>query len=125
MQKARDIDNLERWVLYILDGIEETSKHTLEKIRKIKDLLDLTIIEVKEKCPKIYSKELVEVIFENPYSKIDYLVTKLGINRKTASKYLMELEDKNFLSHIKAGKEKLYINGNLMDLLKTHESAGL
>ena len=119
LQESRDIDYFERWVLYILDGIEETAKKTLEKIRNIKDLLELTFVEVKNKCPKLYSKELVEIIFENPYSKIDFLVTKLGINRKTASKYLTELEDNSFLSHIQAGKEKLFINNSLMNLLKT------
>jgi len=60
---------------------------------------------------------LVELIFENPYSKIDFLVKKLNINRKTASKYLKELEDNSFLSHIQAGKGLIYINNNLMKIL--------
>ncbi|MDR1903391.1 MAG: Fic family protein, partial [Treponema sp.] len=92
-QEIREKDVWENWILYILDGIEETSKQALEKIKAIKKLLDLTLEKVKENCPKIYSKELVEIIFENPYSKIDYLVNKLEINRKTASKYLKELEE--------------------------------
>jgi len=100
-----------------LGGIEETSKQTLEKIKLIKNLLELTLEKTKTQCPKIYSKELVELIFENPYSKIDFLVKKLNINRKTASKYLKELEDNNFLSHIQAGKELIYINNNLMKIL--------
>jgi Fic family protein len=82
----------------------------LEKIRAIKGLLELTLEKIKEKCPKIYSKELVEIIFENPYSKIDFLVNRLHINRKTASKYLKELEEYGFLSHLQTGKEILYIN---------------
>jgi len=108
---------LENWILYILDGIEETSKLTLEKVKSIKELLESTVENIKGQCPKIYSKELVEIIFENPYSKIDFLVKKLNINRKTASKYLKELEENNFLSHIQVGKEKVYINDNLMEIL--------
>jgi Fic family protein len=100
-----------------LNGIEETSKQTLEKIKLIKNLLESTLERVKTQCYKIYSKELVELIFENPYSKIDFLVKKLTINRKTASKYLKELEEHNFLSHIQVGKELLYINNNLMKIL--------
>jgi Fic family protein len=115
--EVRETNIWEDWILFILDGIEETSKQTLEKIKSIKNLLESTLEETKKKCPKIYSKELVEITFENPYSKIDFLVKKLNINRKTASKYLKELEENNFLSHIQVGKEILYINRNLMELL--------
>ena len=111
-------EKYEPWILYILNGIEETSKNTLEKIRSIKDLLESTLENTKRKCPKIYSKELVELIFENPYSKIDFLVKKLNINRKTASKYLRELEGEKILSRLQAGKEVLYINNKLMEILK-------
>ena len=119
MQETRKRKKYEPWILYILNGIEETSRQTLGKIRAIKNLLESTVEEVKEKCPGAYSKELVEIIFENPYSKIDFLVKKMGVNRKTASKYLKELEGKKFLSHIKAGKEVLYINHKLMEILKS------
>jgi predicted transcriptional regulator len=61
---------------------------------------------------------LVEIIFENPYSKIDFLRRKLNINRKTAAKYLKELEENNFLSHVQIGKELIYINNSLMGILK-------
>jgi Fic family protein len=118
LQELRKKKNFEPWVLYILEGIEETAKQTLAKIRSIGKLLELTLERVKDTCPRVYSKELVEIIFENPYSKIDLLVKKMGINRKTASKYLKELEGGKFLTHIQAGKEVLYINNNLMEILK-------
>ena len=118
LQSTRIEKNYESWILYILDGIEVISRHTLEKIRNIKNLLELSYDNIKRQCPKIYSKELVELIFENPYSKIDFLVNKLGINRKTASKYLKLLEENKFLSHIQAGKEVLYINNSLMEILR-------
>jgi Fic family protein len=117
LQEVRKKNIWENWILYILDGIEETSRITLEKIKLIKNLLESTLERAKEQCPKIYSKELVEITFENPYSKIDFLVKKLNINRKTASKYLKELEENNFLSHIQIGKDLIYINNNLMEIL--------
>ncbi|MCL2269917.1 MAG: Fic family protein [Treponema sp.] len=116
-QEVREKDIWENWILYILDGIEETAKHTLEKVKSIKILLESTQEIIKEQYPKLYSKELVEVIFENPYSKIDFLAKKLQVNRKTASKYLKELEKANILSHIQIGKEKVYINDALMAIL--------
>jgi Fic family protein len=117
-QEVREKNIWENWILYILDGVEKTSRQALEKIRAIKDLLELTLEKVKGTCPKIYSKELVEIIFENPYSKIDFLVNRLNINRKTASKYLKDLEEHGFLSHLQTGKEILYINDSLMAILK-------
>ncbi|MDR2589080.1 MAG: Fic family protein [Spirochaetales bacterium] len=117
-QEIREKGIWENWVLYILEGIEATSRQTLQKVRAIKNLFELTLERIREGCPKIYSKELVEIIFENPYSKIDFLVHKLDINRKTASKYLKELEENHFLSHIQIGKEVLYINTALMEALK-------
>jgi len=117
-QEIREKNIWENWILYILSGVEETSRQTLEKVKLIKSFFELTLEKIKEQCPKIYSKELVEIIFENPYSKIDFLVKKLNVNRKTASKYLKELEEKNYLSHLQTGKEILYINNDLMKILK-------
>ena len=116
-QEVRENGKWEKWILYILGGIEETSKMALEKIKSIKTLLEATLEKVKEQHPKMYSKELVELIFENPYSKIDFLVKKLGINRKTASKYLKEMEEAGILSHTQIGKELIYINSELMKVL--------
>ena len=118
LQETRKRKNYEPWILYVLTGIEKTSKQTLTKIREIKELLETTLEKAKKSCPRIYSKELVEIIFENPYSKIEFLVKKMSINRKTASKYLKELEAKKFLSHFQVGKEVLYINNSLMEILK-------
>jgi Fic family protein len=119
LQEVRTRDIWEHWIIYILTGIEETSKQTLEKIRAIKYSFDSTIEKMKLQIPKAYSKELVELIFENPYSKIEFLVTKLQVNRKTASKYLKELEATGILSSLRVGRETLYINDELMGILKS------
>lgn len=111
-------DNWEEWIIYILKGIELTSKDTVDKIIKIKSLLDETVVKVKETSGNIYSKELVELLFENPYCKIEHLVTKLGIERKAASRYLKNLEETGILHMKKIGRENIYINTELMKLLK-------
>jgi Fic family protein len=118
LQEVRTRDIWENWIIYILTGIEETSKQTLEKIKAIKNSFDSTIEKMKLQIPKTYSKELVELIFENPYSKIEFLVTKLQVNRKTASKYLKEMEAAGILSSLRVGRETLYINDELMGILK-------
>jgi Fic family protein len=87
-------------------------------ITNIKNQLDSTIIKVQEKAPKLYRKELVELLFEQPYSKIEFVVNKLGVERKAASRYLKELEDIGIVESQKIGRETLYINKELIEILK-------
>ena len=108
----------EEWILFMLKAVEYTSKDTITKFTNIKDQLDSTIIQVQEKAPKIYRKDLVELLFEQPYSKIEFLVNKLGVERKAASRYLRELEHIGVVESQKIGRETLYINKALIEILK-------
>lgn len=111
-------ENWEQWLLFILKGIEITATETIQKIKMIKRLLDEKIEYIKENLPKIYSKELVELLFENPYCKVEFLVNGLGIERKTASVYLHKLSDVGLLEIRKIGRENIFINNELMEILK-------
>mgnify|MGYP005989662205 CR=1 FL=1 len=91
LQEVRTKDNWEEWILYILDSVEQTSLETIELVNNIKTLMDKNKAELKEKLPKVYSKDLLEIIFMHPYTKIDFLVDELGLHRDTAAKYLKEL----------------------------------
>ncbi len=108
----------EEWIIFMLKAIESTSKNTIVKITNIKSQLDSTILKVQEKAPKVYRKELVELLFEQPYSKIEFVVNKLRVERKAASRYLKELEDIGILESQKVGRETLYINKELIEILK-------
>lgn len=108
----------EEWIMFMLKSVESTSKDTIAKITQIKFQLDSTIKKVQEKAPKVYRKELVELLFEQPYSKIEFVVNKLGVERKAASRYLKELEDIGILESLKVGRETLYINKELIEVLK-------
>jgi Fic family protein len=113
-------DEWEEWILYILKAIEETSVLTIVKINSIKKLLDETIIVAKEKAPKIYRKELIELLFEQPYSKIEFVVNRLGVERKAGSRYLKKLEEIGILKSQKIGRETIYINSKLIEILKNN-----
>jgi Fic family protein len=108
----------ENWILFMLKGVEETSKDTIVKINNIKRLLDKMIEEVKLNASHIYSKELIEILFENPYGKINFLVKGLGVERKAASRYLKKLQDIGILELIRVGRENIYINKQLFQILK-------
>ena len=74
--------------------------------------------EIKEKLPKVYTKELIEILFRLPYTKRQFLIdAKLG-TPKTVGNYLIELENEGFLHSEKVGKEKLYLNHRLMKVLE-------
>jgi Fic family protein len=108
----------EEWIMFMLKAVESTSKSTITKITNIKGQLDETIIKVQEKAPKIYRKELVELLFEQPYSKIEFVINKLGVERKAASRYLKELENIGIVESQKVGREAIYINRELIEILK-------
>jgi Fic family protein len=106
------------WIRFILQCVEETSRDTISRIKAIKELLERTIETVRENAKGIYSRELVELLFENPYSKIEFLVDRIGVERKAASRYLKKLDEIGILSMVKIGRENIYINKGLMELLK-------
>ncbi|MCK5742154.1 MAG: Fic family protein, partial [Chlorobi bacterium] len=108
----------EDYILYILKAIEETSRQTISKINSINELLSETISTTKEHAAKVYQKELIELLFEHPYSKIENVVGRLKIERKTASRYLKKLEEINILESIKIGRETIYMNIKLIEILK-------
>jgi len=108
----------EDWILFMLQAIEKTSIKTITKISSIRALLDKTIENVQNNAPKIYKKELVELLFEQPYSKIDFVVNSLRVERKAASRYLRELEDLGIIKSQKIGRDIIYVNSELIEILK-------
>ena len=98
--------------------IEETSTKGIERLNKIVDTMTKTADEIKVKLPKIYSKDLVEILFRLPYTKRQHLIDENIGNPKTVGNYLMMLEENGFLKSIKVGKEKLYLNQRLLKILE-------
>jgi Fic family protein len=109
--------NWETWILYMLDMIERTAHNGRTRIGKVEHLMSGMGKTIQKKLPKIYSKDLMEIIFRLPYTKRNSL-EKAGIgNLKTSGNYLKQLEDKGFLKSEIVGKEKLYLNHELMKIL--------
>jgi Fic family protein len=108
----------EQWLLFILTGVEETAVWTTGRILAIRDLFDQTLARCRAKLPpKVYSKELVELVFTQPYSKIQFLVDAGIAERQTASEYLQELEKIGILKGEKRGREVLYKHPALLKVL--------
>jgi len=120
LQEVRTHENWEDWIVYILTGIEETAIETLLLVKKINDEEAKMTEDIKEKLPKLYSKELIDLLFYEFYTKIQYIERGLSVSRRTAVTYLQVLEKEGFLVSEKIGKERIYQNKRLYDLVKYH-----
>lgn len=118
LQEVRTQDRWEDWIIYILTGIEETAEQTLKLIKKINAEVEAMRAEIKERLPKLYSKELIDLLFYEFYTKTGYIEKGLSVTRKTAAGYLAALEEEGFLASQKIGKERIYQNKRLYDLVR-------
>ena len=113
----RDNNNYEDWIIYILKGIEETSKSTIELIKQIQNEMESYKNEFKEKLPKIYSEELLDSLFYEVYTRINYIEEKCKVTRQTAATHLNQLVNVGLLEYEKIGRESIYKNTRLIKLL--------
>jgi len=107
----------EPWLLYMLRGVEETARWTTHRIEAIRNLFEQTVERCRRDLPVIYSKELVELIFRQPYCKIAFVVDAGLAERKTASVYLKELERIGVLIGEQVGREMVYKHPALINVL--------
>lgn len=118
LRKVTEDSNWEDWILYMLDMVEKTALKGRNQIAAIEELMNEMSKEIQSKLPKLYSKDLVEILFRLPYTKRSQLETA-GIGTiKTVGVYLKELEAAGFLTSETVGKEKLYLNFRLLEVLQ-------
>ncbi len=116
LQKVRDENLWEDWVLFMIKGVEQTSRETIELILKIKELM----LDYKHRLRdnyKFYSQDLLNNLFKHPYTKIEFVVNDLGVSRLTAANYLNKLAEDKMLRKDKLGTGNYYVNEELFGLL--------
>lgn len=119
LQAVRDDDAWEEWILYILEGVSQTSRDTIELIEKMSDLMMSYKHNIRDSLPNVYSQDLINNLFRYPYTKIEFLADDLNVHRKTASRYLNELANHGFLIKLKIGVQYYYVNKPLFSLFQT------
>ncbi len=107
----------EQWTLFILKGVAETSTWTKNKIDAILKLFEHTAEFAREHAGRAYSHELISLIFELPYCRIQNLVDMEGSVRQTAAKKLKQLVDIGILEEVVLGRKKLFTHPKLLRLL--------
>ena len=118
LQEVREKDSWEEWLLFMIKGVEQTARETIELIIKIRELM----LDYKHRLRdnyKFYSQDLLNNLFKHPYTKIEFIVNDLGVSRLTAANYLNKLADDKMLRKEKLGTGNYYINTELFNLLTT------
>ncbi|MBC8379787.1 MAG: Fic family protein [Planctomycetes bacterium] len=115
----------QEWILYMLDATEQTAQWTRGKIQSIRELLEHTCHYVRKAAPKIYTRELVEVVFTQPYCRIKNLVDTNIAKRQTASVYLKKLVEIGILDEIKSGRDHLFVHPKFLKLLSRDDNTFL
>ena len=102
----------------MLEAVTETSYQTIRVIQEIRDLMQHHKNQIRSQLPKIYSHDLLNTIFNHPYTKSIFVEKELGKSRITATRYLDELVNIKLMRKLKMGREVYYINTQLFELLK-------
>ena len=118
LRKVTEEGNWEDWIMYMLDMVEQTALKGRSQITEIEKLMNEMGTEIQQRLPKIYSKDLMGELFRLPYTKRNRLENAGLGNLKTVGNYLKELENNGFLKSEQVGKEKLYLNYKLLEVLK-------
>ena len=113
LRRVTESQDWENWLLFMLRAVESTAQQTFDQVNRIRDLMEQVRERVQREAPGVYSKDLIEVIFRHPYTKIQFLVDAGIAKRQTASGYLHALAKLGVLRESKRGREKYYINDAL------------
>lgn len=117
LQGVREEDLWEEWILYILKGVELTAYRTVALIKEMRQLMQYYKDVIRTQT-NFYRKELLENLFQHPYTKIAFIEKVLSVHRNTAAVYLNQLVELELLEKIKLGKSNYYVNKALFNLLK-------
>ena len=104
------------WILYMLEAVSQTSEYTIDKINRIRSLMEKTeriILENKLSLARLNLSKL----FEQPYIRPKNLLSNTIKSVNTAKKYLGQLEGLGLLTKERIGKEYIWFNTELMAIL--------
>jgi Fic family protein len=116
LQEVREKNNWEEWLLFMINGVEITSKETISLIIQIRDLM-MQFKHTLRNNYKFYSQDLLNNLFKHPYTKIEFIVRDLNVSRITAANYLNKLSEDGLLRKEKLGTGNYYINQPFFELL--------
>ena len=109
-------EHWQRWIMFMLRGIEQTASETIKLVKSISALMAKFKSVLRPAFGQLYKHELLNNLFFHPYTKIEFIQRDLIVQRKTASRYLDRIVELGLLEKMKLGRSNYYINNELMDL---------
>ena len=113
---GNNFEQWERWILFMLKGIESTAEQTINLVKGISALMTEYKAKLRPEFGRLYKHELLNNLFYHPYTKIEYVERDMMVSRNTASAYLSKIVDMGLLTKMKIGKSNYYINTPLVKL---------
>lgn len=123
LQGVREKGGWESWISFMIRGVENTAKETIQLIEALQALMSAMKTAMRGTY-KFYSQELLDNLFAHPYTKIEFVVRDLGVSRLTAANYLNQLAADGLLRKERLGTGNYYVNEQLFALLVSLESKG-
>ncbi len=116
LQEVREHDKWEEWLLFMIKGVEQTARETIDLIVQIRELMQDYKHQLRAHY-KFYSQDLLNNLFKHPYTKIEFVEKDLNVSRFTAANYLNRLAEDGFLDKERLGTSNYYVNQPLFRLL--------
>jgi Fic family protein len=116
LQAVRDDGAWEAWTLYMLEAVERTAYATLELVEGVRDQMATVKHRLRTEHPRLYSQDLLNNLFRHPYTRIEFVMTGLGVTRQTAARHLDTLAEAGFVEKHRAGRNNYYVNVALVAL---------
>ena len=116
LQQVRDTGAWEPWLLYLINGVEQTARETTALIQAMRQLMQQAREQLRGY--RFYSQDLLNHLFRYPYTRIELVQQELQVSRLTAGTYLNQLaKPGGMLQKHKLGKANHYVNQPLYELL--------
>ena len=122
LQQVRETEDWQPWLLYMANAVTQTAKSTIETVENIKQLQQRYKQQIRRDHSKIYSQDLINNLFEHPYTNVTFLQKDLQVSYPTATRYLNTLTQSGLLSKHKLGKANYYTNHELVAILTQYTS---
>ncbi|MFN2318878.1 MAG: Fic family protein [Dermatophilaceae bacterium] len=109
------------WVLYMLDVVRESAASTTRKIGAIRVCQEDIAERARAATPGGRDARFLAVLFEQPYCRINTVADRCDVSRQTASSWLHALVAAGLLRDVKVGRELLFVNHELLEVLTRPE----
>ncbi len=117
LQETRKSGDHQEWLIYMLQAVIEISKQSIEMVKAIGNAMQEYKQVMREKCPRIYSQDLLNNLFRHPYTKVEYIMHDLQVSRNTAIRYIEQLVKVKLVMKQKHGRDNFFLNKALVNVL--------